>query len=94
MAIKSEVGWTRKNEDGTKLEISARRFGREWIFFHQLKRGQDWEPIKAPPLEDWLELLDTVRRRINRRLLPPDEETRVKKMIYDRFPGTKLAEES
>ena len=94
MAIKSEVGWTRKNEDGTKLEISARRYGGEWLFFHQLRRGEDWEPIKAPPLEDWLELLDTVRRRINRRLLTPDEETRVKKMIYDRFPGTKLDEES
>lgn len=90
MAIKSEVGWTRKNEDGTKLEISARRYGGEWLFFHQHRRGDDWERISAPPLEDWLELLDSVRRRINRRLLTPDEETRVKKMIYDRFPGTKL----
>jgi hypothetical protein len=90
MAIKAEVGWTRKNEDGIKLEICARRFGREWQFSSQLKRGDDWEPIKNPPLEDWLELLDTVRRRINRRLLAPEEETRVKKMIYDRFPGTKL----
>ncbi len=90
MAIKSEVGWTRKTEDGKKVEISCRHFGGQWLFFQQFKRAEDWQPVKNPPLEDWLELLDTVRRRINRRLLPPVEETRVKKMIYDRFPGTKL----
>ncbi len=90
MAIKSEVGWTRKNEDGTKLEISARRFGREWIFFHQLKRGQDWEPIKAPPLEDWLELLDAVRRKAQRMLLRPEEPLFVAKQIRERFPDAKF----
>ena len=58
--------------------------------FVYVKRGEDWELVKQPPLEDWLELLDTVRRRINRRLLRPEEETSVKKMIYDRFPGTKI----
>ena len=81
---------TRKTEDGIRYEISCRRFGGEWLFYQQFKRGEDWELIKQPPLEDWLELLDTVRRRINRRLLRPEEETSVKKMIYDRFPGTKL----
>ncbi|MBM3830440.1 MAG: hypothetical protein FJ406_07890 [Verrucomicrobia bacterium] len=90
MAIKSEVGWTRKGEDGVKYEISCRRYGGEWLFFQQFKRGEDWELVKNPLLEDWLELLDTVRRRINRRLLRPEEEISVKKMIYDRFPGTKL----
>jgi len=90
MAIKSEVGWTRKSEDGVKYEISCRRYGGEWLFFQQFKRGEDWELVKNPLLEDWLELLDTVRRRINRRLLRPEEEISVKKMIYDRFPGTKL----
>jgi len=90
MAIKSEVGWTRKTEAGIKIEVSARHFGGEWLFFQQQRRGDDWQPVKHPPLEDWLELLDSIRRRINRRLLPPIEETRVKKMIYDRFPGTKL----
>ena len=31
-------------------------------------------PWPEPPLEDWQELLDAVRRRINRRLLRPEEE--------------------
>jgi hypothetical protein len=33
-------------------------------------------------------LLDSVRRRINRRLLRPEEEIRVRKAIVERFPGT------
>jgi hypothetical protein len=39
-------------------------------------------------LEDWLALLDSVQRRINRRLLRPESETRLRKIILERFPGT------
>jgi len=41
-------------------------------------------------LEDWQELLDAVQRRINRRLLRPEEEDRVKKSIRERFPEAKI----
>jgi hypothetical protein len=37
-----------------------------------------------------LELLDAVRRRINRRLLRPEEEARVRRSIGERFPEAKL----
>ncbi len=40
---------------------------------------------------DWLKLLDAVQRRINRRLLPPEAEARVTKLIRERFPEAKLA---
>ena len=55
--------------------------------FYRLGEGRSDRWSWAP---GQLELLDTVRRRINRRLLRPEEETHVKKLIYDRFPGTKL----
>jgi hypothetical protein len=42
-------------------------------------------------LEDWLELLDAVQRRINRRRLPPEEATRVKRTIQQRFPEADMA---
>jgi len=35
-------------------------------------------------------LLDSVQRRINRRLLRPVEEVRVKSSIRERFPEVKL----
>jgi hypothetical protein len=46
--------------------------------------------MAEPPLEDWLELLDAVERRINRRLLRPEEEARVRKSIRERFPEAEL----
>ena len=87
---KAEISWTRQNEEGEKIQCYAQHVGREWIFYSRLRRFDQWEHVKDPPLEDWLELLDSVQRRIQRMLLPPDEEVRVKKMILDRFPEHKF----
>ena len=48
------------------------------------------QALPEPPLQDWLELLDAVRRRINRRLLRPEEEELIKKTIRQRFPEAEL----
>ena len=56
------------------------------IFFARHKRYDQWQAIPEAPIEDWLELLDSVRRRINRRLLQPKEEARVAKRIHELFP--------
>ena len=83
---KAEISWKRVTEDGVKLQVNAQRVSREWRFFQREKRFDQWQPVSEPPLEDWLELLDAVQRRINRRLLRPEEETRVKNSIRERFP--------
>ena len=90
MGAKAEVGWTRRTEEGVKLDVYAQRVGGEWRFFQRVKRGDRWEAIPEPPMEDWLELLDAVRRMINRRRLRPEEETRVIARILELFPGTKI----
>jgi hypothetical protein len=41
-------------------------------------------------LEDWLELLDSVRRRAARRLLRPEEPGRVEKRIRELFPDAEF----
>jgi len=64
--------------------------GRDWRFFSRERRYDQWQALAEPPLQDWLELLDAVRRRINRRLLRPEEEDRVKNSIYQRFPDVKF----
>ena len=87
---KAEISWKRVNEEGERIQCYAQRVGGEYIFYQRSKRYDNWEEVKNPPLEDWLELLDSVQRRIQRMLLPPIEETRVKKMILDRYPGTKF----
>ena len=73
-----------------RLQVYAQHVGGDWRFFARERRYDQWEAIADPPLEDWLELLDSVRRRINRRLLRPEEEGRVKKSIRERFPEAKL----
>ncbi len=86
MSAKAEISWKRLDEDGVRLQVYARHAGREWLFFVRERRFDCWQALPQPPLEDWLALLDAVRRRINRRLLRPEEEDRVKASIRQRFP--------
>lgn len=86
---KAEIGWKGRTEEGMKREVYARRVGDQWEFFVREKRFEQWEPLTKPPLQDWLELLDAVQRRIARRLLRPEEETRVRNAISEKFPGAK-----
>jgi hypothetical protein len=65
--------------------------GREWRFFQRPKRFDRWQAVQQPPLEDWLALLDSVRRRINRRLLRPEEEAKILKLISEQHPGAPAA---
>ena len=83
---KGEISWNRTNEDGEKLHVYAHRIGDRWSFFKRQRRFDEWQEMKQPPLEDWLELLDGVRRRVQRRLVRPEEIQRVEKNIRERFP--------
>lgn len=87
---KAEISWRRVTEEGERLQVYAQHVGGEWIFYAREKRYDQWQAVEEPPLEDWLELLDSIQRRINRRLLRPEEEARVKKKIRERFPEAQL----
>jgi hypothetical protein len=87
---KAEISWKRVTEDGMTLQVYVRHVGREWRFFAREKRYDQWQAVEDPPLEDWLELLDAVRRRINRRLLRPEEEGRVLKRTRELFPDADI----
>ncbi|HAB17079.1 MAG TPA: hypothetical protein PLX89_09920 [Verrucomicrobiota bacterium] len=93
MGDKAEIGWTTPGEDGVKRHVVARHFGGKWLFFERPKRrGRDieWEPLKEPPLSDWLDLLEAVERRANRDLIPPDQVAQLRQMIRDRYPEHRL----
>lgn len=87
---KGEISWKRQTPDGERVEVYAHHSGRHWRFYARQRRYQRWEPLADPPLEDWIELLDGVRRRIRRRLLRPEEETRVKQLAAECFPDAEL----
>jgi hypothetical protein len=85
---KAEISWKRTTPEGQTLQCYAQHVGRQWIFYQREKRFDNWQQIKDPPVEDWLALLDSVRRRINRRLLRPEEEALLQKTMAERFPET------
>jgi hypothetical protein len=87
---KAEIGFERTLEDGTKRDVYVAHNGGQYRFFAREKRFDQWGPVKEPPIEDWLEFLDCVRRRIARRKLMPDEESRVIQAIRERFPGQEI----
>ena len=85
---KAEISWKRATPEGAVWQCYAQHVGKQWVFYQREKRFDCWQQVKEPPREDWLALLDSVRRRINRRLLRPEEETRLRKAIVERFPET------
>ena len=87
---KAEIRWKTKSEEGVKREVYVHCVGNEWKFFEREKRYDDWQPLERPSLEDYMELLDGVQRRIARRLMRPEEEQRVKRMIREAYPEAKV----
>lgn len=90
MAWKAEIGWTRRDEDGVKWDCFAHHASKRWQFFTRQKRYEPWQPVADPPLEDWLELLDAVRRLVIRRRYQPDDVARLERAIRERFPEAPL----
>jgi hypothetical protein len=83
---RDDIAWVRKNAEGEKLQVYAHQVGTRWDFFSRPGRHDDWQPLLSPPLDDWLELLDAVERRTQRRLYEPGESDKLKQVIRKRFP--------
>jgi hypothetical protein len=90
MAAKAEISWKRRTAEGERLEVYAHHVGNRWNFYVRSRRYEQWQPLAQPPLEDWLQLLDSIRRRVARRLLRPEEVDRVEKTIRESFPEAQL----
>ncbi len=83
--MKGEISWVRRTEEG-KVQVFAKLTRDRWQFFARPARFDEWQAVEKPPLEDWLELLDNVQRRIARRTVKPEQEDLVKKTIREKFP--------
>lgn len=83
---KAEISWVRTTADGEKFQVYAHHVGNRWNFYIRQRRFDQWQAMEQPPLEDWLELLDAVRRRVQRRRLRPEEVQRITKVIRELFP--------
>ena len=88
---KAEISWKRVTPEGVKWQVYVRHVGNRWRFYAREGRYQRWQAQEHPPLEDWLALLDAVERRIQRRLLRPEESARLRKTIHETFPDACLS---
>ena len=87
---KSDISWRRLSPEGEKVEVYAHHLGDQWKFFTRGGRSDQWRAVVSPPLEDWLALLDGIRRRIGRGSLRPEETGRVERAIRERFPDAEF----
>jgi hypothetical protein len=88
---KAEISWKRLTVDNVKLQVYVHHVGARWKFYVRERRYDCWEQVEDPPLEDWLALLNAVERRVQRRLIRPEEVARLRKTIRERFPEVQLA---
>ena len=86
MGAKAQISWKARTVEGLKREVRAQRVGGEWRFFARAKRYEQWQPLARPPLEDWLELLDALRRLTVRRRYQPEDVEQLEAAIRERFP--------
>lgn len=87
---KAEISWSSTDAEGTKFDHYVHHFGKKWIFYKRQRRYDQWQEVAEPPLEDWMELLDGLRRRAQRRLVRPEAVDIVIKLIRERFPEAPL----
>jgi len=73
-----------------RIQVKAHQIRRRWDFYWRQGRHHHWETLEPPLLEDWLEVLDGVRRRAQRRQYAPDEAAKVEALIRERFPEAEL----
>ena len=83
---KAEISWKRVTDEGDKIQVYAQHIGRNWLFYRREKRFDVWQRLEEPPLEDWLELLDSLVRLVNRRRYQPSDEELLRRQIRERFP--------
>ena len=51
---KTEIGWKKRDEEGQRIQVEARRMGGRWLFYWRPARFERWESLEKPTKVDWL----------------------------------------
>ena len=81
--MRSQHIWTERNEDGTKREVRATRFGGRWRLQAKTVGDLDWTYYERPLLADLLALKDILFRKYQRRRASSEDVASVEKLIAD-----------
>jgi hypothetical protein len=81
--MRSQHIWTERDEDGSKREVRATKFGGKWRLQAKTVGDLDWTYYERPLLADLLALKDILFRKYQRRRASSEDVSSVEKLIAD-----------
>ncbi len=81
--MRSQHIWTNRDEQGSKREVRATRFGGRWRLQAKAAGDLDWTYYDRPLLEDLLDLKDILARKYQRRRASSEDVASVEKLIAE-----------
>jgi len=81
--MRSQHIWTERDEQGSKREVRATKFGGTWRLQAKTAGELDWTYYERPLLEDLLALKDILMRKYQRRRASSEDVASVEKLITD-----------
>ena len=79
--MRSQHIWTERDEDGSKREVRATKFGGTWRLQAKTAGDLDWTYYERPLLADLLALKDILFRKYQRRRASSEDVASVEKLI-------------
>ena len=88
--MRSQHIWTERDEQGSKREVRATRFGGMWRLQAKTAGELDWTYYERPLLEDLLALKEILVRKYQRRRASSEDVASVEKLIADQTRSREL----
>ncbi len=79
--MRSQHIWTERDEQGSKREVRAIKFGGVWRLQAKTAGDLDWTYYERPLLQDLLALKDILARKYQRRRASSEDVASVEKLI-------------
>ena len=83
--MRSQHIWTERDENGSKREVRATRFGGKWRLQAKTAGDLDWTYYERPLLDDLLALKDILMRKYQRRRASSEDVVSVEKLIAEQM---------
>ena len=83
--MRSQHIWTERDEQGSKREVRATRFGGKWRLQAKTAGDLDWTYYERPLLDDLLALKEILVRKYQRRRASNEDVASVERLITDQL---------
>ena len=83
--MRSQHIWTHRDEQGSKREVRATRFGGRWRLQAKTAGDIDWTYYERPLLDDLLALKEILMRKYQRRRASNEDVASVEKLIANQM---------